>query len=249
MHSRTIITEATIGAILAIILGGCPAGCAQNVEPDQKSIARQEVPVATTQDQATKGSTVYVVITNGDGKNGTSWPVAGAPTTQPADAIRRLVEKLKTANGTEAGATDAGFLQAGISVTVNTGNTTPTATGGAATGTGTQTASPAMPVTSTLKPQAEVSAAGSLAMPGSASTASASGTAGFGSGAVTGAPNTVSPTQTPTYTQVTAPANAVGTILEAVSSYLKLLGNNALSAVTGTTTTAATTQPVTTAAE
>jgi hypothetical protein len=242
MHGRTIITEATIGAILAIILGGCPAGCAQNVEPDQKSIARQEVPVATTQDQATKGSTVYVVITNGDGKNGVSWPVAGAPTTQPADGIRRLVEKLKTANGTEAGATDAGFLQAGISVTVNTGNTTPTATGGAATGTGTQTASPAMPITSTQTPTAQVTTPITVGLPGSAVTGGSTAPVFATNGPATGAPTTSTGTPTANYTPINVPTSLLPQILEFLKAKFGL-GTN------GTTTTAATTQPVTTAAE
>jgi hypothetical protein len=156
------------------------AGCAQSTETPVKQLA----PAAAEQDQATQGSQVYVWILNGPGRE-------GVPAPGPEGAA---VSKLSA--GVDATDVDspAAFNQAGIRLTINTGSTTPTATG-----TASPSVSPSQDVTARVGVSAvfEAIVQGALkALAAQAATPSVS--AGEGSASSAGGPQSASQPTAPT---------------------------------------------------
>ena len=102
-----------------------------------------------------------------------------------------------------------------------------TATGGAVASTANPTVAATQPVTANVNPSFAV---------GQTANATSNGTMATGQGQATGAPQNVSPNQVPTWNQVTAPANQMASILQALAAYIGQMGQNALNAIVPTTT-------------
>ena len=139
-------------------------GCAQNTETTSEQGVETTLPVRTQQDQATQGSQVNIYVQNAPGEKAAG--TAPSVSVGGDGEVKAVVDDLKNeAGGNSAGKVDATYAQSGVTINVNTGSTTPSATG-SASATGTSTGTTSQSVTPTLEVRAGISVPIGFAMPG-----------------------------------------------------------------------------------
>ncbi|MFH1417282.1 MAG: hypothetical protein ABII12_03230 [Planctomycetota bacterium] len=127
MKTRTYLQH--LCTCFAIVTFICLAGCGQQTAApvDQDTGQKTVVPTKTDQDQATQGSQVYLWIVNAPGRG--ALPSPGMLNVKADDGVSQLIDKVTTADGATIEGTDAGYAQAGFTVNITTGGTTPNVTG------------------------------------------------------------------------------------------------------------------------
>ncbi len=144
-------------------------GCAQNNETPVNQNAGQVTPTVTDQDAATQGTQVYLYVINAPGKDGVPSPGDFQASTGLGAAIAAEAGSEVTSGnaGNSVAGAKAGYVQAGFTVNITTGNTTPGLTG-STTGSAAQTptASPTASPTQHVDPRISASVPVAVAMPG-----------------------------------------------------------------------------------
>lgn len=160
----------------AVTVAMVAAGCAQNTETPVDQETRQQVttPSETQQEQAAQGNQYYFYVVNGPGKNEIPYPGTGLNI--GTGSVTTNTAKITNASASSAnagtGESTAGYAQSGVSITVNTGSTSPSLAGtttGTTSGVG-QTPTQNPSVNPNQEPKASVSIPIGVAMPGGSNT-------------------------------------------------------------------------------
>lgn len=231
LRTKTVISIASLSALL-LLLQGCLGGCAnesgKNTTVGRTTETVQPVSPVMQHDYQRGAQLTWNiynapargVVTPASADNGNIMPSpfsGGVPQSQPAAALRIGPDGIKEAL--------ASYQQSGFTFTVTLGDTSGQATQNPQlTTTGTTTSNQNPSTSGKVEPRSNVTASLAAGMPGSAVNSSATGTGVFDSpGSNPQNTSTTSPTQSPLYSQVTAPANAMGQVLQALGSYLQAL--------------------------
>ena len=168
MKARTLLIVPFLVMMLAI-----PLGCAQNNETPANQYAQQQAPAATTQDQATQGTTIHFHVSQ--------IPAGGPPATPDGNPVLSAVTGLDTGgNGTTLKSASSG-LQQWITSHITTGGTTTGQTGTAsAASTQTPTASPTATPTQDVRPRLSLPVNVAVPMPGAIADQGATANSGEG---------------------------------------------------------------------
>lgn len=212
--------------IVAVCIMATCGGCAQNTETPVDQESRQQVttPSETEQQQAAQGNQYYFYVVNGPGKNEIPYPGAGLNigggdvTTNTAKIIGSSASSAAGA----AGETTAGYAQSGVSITVNTGSTSPSLAG---TTTGTtsgvsQTPTQNPSVNPNQEPKASVSIPVGVAMPGGSNTQQAEA---VGEGSASGMTQTATTELKTQLNQLQTTVDKMGEAIKAISDSLETL--------------------------
>lgn len=189
-------------ALCLVLVAGCATESGKNVTAGRTQQDTSPV-VANRQLESTKGPTinVYNYVFNAPARGpGVPVPgIAGFPASQPSEAVAELASaNVGPISTGRAGATyqQSGlYLSTPITIGDNTGTATQNPTSTNTSGSQTSTQNPS--TQGETSPRTQVNPALGFGMPGSAVTASSSGTAAFDGATATGAPQTTSPNQQP----------------------------------------------------
>ncbi len=144
MKPRILVSPAGYAVAFAIAAMVCLVGCqgcgqSTTAPVNQTNDQATTTPTTTEQDAATQGSQVNVWVINAPGKQ--SLPDPGGVTLDSEDGVDALIDSAKGDAGGSADGVGGRYAQAGFSIVINTGSTTPSQTG-TTTGTGTAAQNP-----------------------------------------------------------------------------------------------------------